>query len=146
MVEENDFTKRETGWPFIVQRCGPESEAKFADSQTNADLCVPSDWLASPRGLTRRSLHLAELHKEQGEEVHFRVTQELQKAEASEISSGQTLILKALRRSVHPHWIMQSKLSKAVLLRDLHPILDWGRIPCLLNHRRFWASIYRRKP
>lgn len=49
---------------------------------------------------------------------------ELQMVEASDFSSGQTTILKALCASVHPNQIMQSKLDKAVLLRDLHPILD----------------------
>lgn len=59
-----------------------------------------------------------ELHKEQGE-VHFQVMHDLQMVEAS----GQTLILKALCRSVQPHWIVQSKLTKVVLPRDLHAVL-----------------------
>lgn len=65
---------------------------------------------------------MVELHKEQGE-VHFQVMHDLQVVEASEIISGQTLILKALCRSVQPHWIVQSKLTKVVLPRDLHAVL-----------------------
>lgn len=67
------------------------------------------------RGGIEAGLHLAELHNEQVEEMHFWVIHDLQMVEASEITSGQTLILKALCRYAHPPWIMQSKLNKVVV-------------------------------
>lgn len=34
---------------YVLYQYGRESEDKFANFQTNTDLCVPSDWLASAR-------------------------------------------------------------------------------------------------
>lgn len=40
----------ETGTGLTTQSCSPELEARYAESQTNADLWAPSEWLASPMG------------------------------------------------------------------------------------------------
>lgn len=135
-TEPNNHSK--TQWKrIILQRAGlaDPSSYRCAGLSRKPSLLIPRQiltyvfpWIGSKSwghleaGLC---LHFVELYNKQVQEMHFWVIHDLQMVEASEISSGQTLILKALCRCVHPPWIMQLKLNKVVVTKRTasHPRL-----------------------